>query len=151
AQRYRDVLALVAFLALLPPFLWDLETTPFVYTLGLSLLYFGFGIVLLLTLLDHPWLQRSGVLMGGVAGSLAFMGAHSYSIYLWHIPVQLWAVGLLQAGLRAHLSPWSRFLIYFVGSIVFGIAMSRLVEFPVLRLRDRILPSRSGAITEPNA
>jgi hypothetical protein len=37
-------------------------------------------------------------------------------------------------------------LVYILGSIILGIAMARLVEFPVLRIRDRMIPSRSKAL-----
>ncbi len=38
-------------------------------------------------------------------------------------------------------------LVYVVGSFVIGISVSRLVEWPVIRLRDRYFPSRSGTAT----
>jgi hypothetical protein len=39
---------------------------------------------------------------------------------------------------------YGRFAVYFVGSRVIGIVMSKLIEYPIfrlLRLRDRILPA----------
>ena len=52
-------------------------------------------------------------------GALAFVGAHSYSIYLWHETAKFWAL------------PWFE---RWVGS----------GSLPVLRLRDRLAPSRVG-------
>jgi hypothetical protein len=40
--------------------------------------------------------------------------------------------------------------VYLVGSILFGIAMAKLIEFPVLRLRDRFFPARTASL-EPES
>jgi hypothetical protein len=37
-------------------------------------------------------------------------------------------------------------LVYLAGSVAFGILMANLTEYPVLRIRDRLFPSRSGSI-----
>lgn len=73
--------------------------------------------------------------------TLAALGAQSYSIYLWHMALMLWAVPHLQNGLS-----WGwRTALYMAGAFVIGIGMARILELPLLRLRDRWYPSRSSA------
>ena len=69
------------------------------------------------------------------------MGVYSYSIYLWHGGVGAWGPGLVRKMLHIPMGEYLRFTIYFFGSLAFGILMSRLIEYPVLRLRDRIFPA----------
>ena len=76
--------------------------------------------------------------------AIAWVGLYSYGIYLWHSVVRQPAKLLLA---RLHLSSdpaaWIFALSFQLGlSIAIGYAMSRIVEFPFLYLRDRIFPSK---------
>jgi hypothetical protein len=55
--------------------------------------------------------------------------------------VAAWGPGLVRRLLHLPTSRLEQFFVYMVGSLVFGIFMSKLIEFPVLRLRDRIFPA----------
>lgn len=81
--------------------------------------------------------QRSGY----IAGLIAFIGCHSYSIYLWHAVVVLW--------LAWFPARWFRFPAYLVMAIVMGTLMSKLVEIPALRLRDKLFPSIRPRVIVP--
>jgi peptidoglycan/LPS O-acetylase OafA/YrhL len=114
----------------------------FLATFGYSFIYLGFVGVLLLSLYVHgifsgklAWIME---LAGGVT---AYVGMYSYSIYLWHGPTAAWLPGFFRRTLGFPAGEYGRFAVYFVGSLVIGIVMSKLIEYPILRLRDRILPA----------
>ena len=125
---------------LAPAFAFELETTPFIYTIGLTIFYVGSGMMLVGILVSR--IPRSRLV-----AALATIGKHSYSIYLWHMFVLGWGIGLVEGTLDVELDSGTRLARYFVGSFVLGIAMAKGVEVPLLRVRDRWLPSGSpGAV-----
>jgi peptidoglycan/LPS O-acetylase OafA/YrhL len=128
-EKYRVALGLCAAVFFLPPFFMELGKGVFLQTAGLTLLGLGSGIVLLLMLHNYKRPQ----------GPVAYIGSHSYSIYLWHIPVCYWIVPWL-AGM---LPPWEKTVFYFAASILLGILAAQFIETPVLALRDRVCRSRS--------
>jgi peptidoglycan/LPS O-acetylase OafA/YrhL len=116
-------------------------------TFGFTWLYLGFGGVLLLSL------YVKGILRGKIARcfeivgtAAASVGMYSYSIYLWHGPAGAWFPGLVRRVLRVSQGPNERFLTYLIGSLAIGITMSKIIEYPILRLRDRIFPSAQGIV-----
>ena len=139
ARRFRWLL-LAAGLALLYPvcrlYIWD----HFVFTYGLTFLYVGFGLILLGGLAFE--LPTTG-LLGLPLRGIAFVGAHSYSIYLWHMPVKIWLALYLQRWFHMEYTPVNCIWTYIIGSFAIGIPMSLIVETPTLALRDWLLPSRS--------
>jgi len=131
AQRYAIVLlattvAVLALVASLP------SALPVGYTIGLTLLSIGYAALIMVAV---------GRGMGDNAATrlTAFVGRHSYSIYLWHLAVLAWVMPLLAGPLR--LRTFGRFMfVYTILALAIGVAMSRLIEWPVLRLRDRWIP-----------
>jgi peptidoglycan/LPS O-acetylase OafA/YrhL len=133
----RETFLLVLGAALLAPaFIFRVETTFLVHTVGLTVFYLGSGLLVVVLVLrglpDRPWVRCA-----------AFLGSYSYSIYLWHL------MGRSELGMilwqRLRLPPMSPLGVsaYILGSIAAGIAMAKIVEVPVLRVRDRLFPSRS--------
>lgn len=112
----------------------------YLYTVGLTMLYVGWGILLLVAM-SYEFQTTNKIIIG-----IAKIGIYSYSIYLWH---------KLFSGLCPLLAVWYPVLpgtnlwlwIYFFTSIFVGITMSKCVEWPVLRLRDRFFPSRQHGST----
>lgn len=110
-------------------------------TIGYTFIYLGFGGVLLLCLYVHGILRREiGRIVEYIGRAFAFVGVYSYSIYLWHGPVDAWFPGLMRRAVHFPTSKIGNFGAYFIASLVIGIAMSRLIEYPVLHLRDRLFP-----------
>jgi peptidoglycan/LPS O-acetylase OafA/YrhL len=127
AVRYRLLLVGGGLLLLMPPFVWPLRSALWIPTVGFTGLYLGAASILL------AWLPASEP-THPVARGLAYVGSHSYSMYLWHLPVKY----VLLSRLGAH---WGLYAVsYLFGSVVVGIAMAAVIEFPILRLRDRYWP-----------
>jgi len=110
-------------------------------TIGFTFIYLGCGGFLLLALYVHGILPKAAAWLTGKLGSLfAAAGVYSYSVYLWHGPFAKWLPGLFRQILHIHIGDTTEFLIYFTGSFAVGILMSKLIEYPILHLRDRIFP-----------
>ena len=68
---------------------------------------------------------------------VANIGLYSYGIYLWHTSVTGPVVFLVH---RLNL-PWAEYPVRLVSAIVLGAIMTKLIEFPFLRLRETVMPA----------
>lgn len=136
-HRSRPIIV-AASIALIAPALVLSQDHLWMRTAGLTCLYLGFGGVLLsfltMPLERHRWL-------GLPCATFAGIGFYSYSIYLWHVPVIAVGVPLLVRAMGGTGNPWIELSAYLIGAVGIGIGMARIVEFPFLKLRDRLLPS----------
>jgi peptidoglycan/LPS O-acetylase OafA/YrhL len=130
----RQVLMVAGSLLLVPAFIFPLETTPFIYTGGLTVFYLGSGMLLAGVLLSEIPRHR-------IVTLLAMLGSYSYSIYLWHMFVIGWIIPYVQrvSGLRFGFLLGAA--LYVGGSLAFGVFMARLIEVPALAVRDRRFPA----------
>lgn len=124
--RWRPFLLIGAIALAAPAFYFKLGAAPMLTTFGLTAITLAAGSLLIVSL---TW--KSG------PTTLVRIGSFSYSIYLWHMTLLLFGV----ARLPTTVDPFSRLLIFGVGSIGFGILMARLIETPFLAIRDRYFPS----------
>jgi len=141
-RRYFGVLVVGGIALSIPAFNYIMRDTPYLYTLGFTSLYVGSGMLL-------SAIVVRGLPENRVMRAIGYVGSHSYSIYLWHLPVNVWLVGGLLRG--AELSRWTAWSLYMSASIVVGIVLAQMIEFPVLKVRDRFFPSRSKPLEEPAA
>jgi peptidoglycan/LPS O-acetylase OafA/YrhL len=142
-RRYAWVLGAIGLLLLVVSFI-NLGTF-FIYTSGFTCLFTAFGIFLAISLV-FPMPQREPVHL--LLRGAAFVGAHSYTIYLWHMPVKIWGPMYAQRWFGLKPSGASDLLIYFVGSILLGVVLSLMLEVPMLKLRDWLFPSRSQPLVQ---
>lgn len=113
----------------------------FLLSFGLTFLYLGFGGLLVLSLEVRNLLKgRVAQLVEQVGTGCAFIGRHSYSIYLWHAPLIVAFPVFERKVLHMKLPFVAIVIIYVAGSCALGIFFANLIEFPVLRFRDRFFP-----------
>jgi peptidoglycan/LPS O-acetylase OafA/YrhL len=140
SRKYASISLLTGIALLTPAFVCEFGKSVFLQTYGFSILYLGAGLVLIGAL----GLEREGQ-PGKIVRALAFVGSHSYSIYLWHLAGDRWVWYYLTLKFQG-LSWWTYAAVYFSSAFIIGIGLSVLIEWPVLRLRDFLFPSRSKAL-----
>lgn len=110
----------------------------FAYTVGFTFTTIGFAVVLLLALFPdrkfHPLTGKPSM----AARGFAFMGRYSYTIYLWHVPLAMMSAWIET---ETRMNQYLLHALYCAASVGVGVGASKLLEQPVLRLRERLLPN----------
>jgi peptidoglycan/LPS O-acetylase OafA/YrhL len=135
--RRRAVVGVVGLALVAPAFVWSLKTT-WMHTIGFTMLYVGYGAVIMLAVTSERAMPEP-------LGSLAFVGQHSYSIYLWHRVVLVSMRQALEQALGYRMPFAIEVVLMTTGAIALGVAMGKLVEMPAMRLRDRWFPRPTEA------
>ena len=121
-----------------PAFFLAVEEHEWISVVAVTIFYLGSGCLVLAA----ARLDRTGSRILRFIGSL---GATSYSMYLWHVPVKMWGTELVWK--LSGSSSYAKFLFaYLIGTPAWGYIMSKSIEWPFIRLRDRLLPSRSESL-----
>lgn len=134
------LLLITALILIAPVWFLEMEEGPYLLTFGLTANYVGFCALVALAVFrfssffDHAFFRV-----------WTYIGAHSYTIYLWHMLSKRFFSILRKRGTLELPFVWE-LLSYIAVSFVVGILMSWLVERPFLNLRDRLFPSRSGSL-----
>ncbi len=144
-KRARPGLLVLAVLGVIPSLAVPRTDHLVISTVGFTLQYLAFGAWLVLTLLWGEGEHRLGIWRA--VSRLAAIGRHSYSIYLWHMMVATFGVHFFRVLTGRADRLGIEIVFYLVTSVVLGIVMSVVVEQPVLKLRERWFPSRSGSVT----
>lgn len=114
---------------------------PWVTVHGFVPIYCGAAVLTLLAL-RIPQSRNTALSMAGK------VGAHSYSIYLWHMPILLWSAPFI----ASDADSWTCTLFLAANILVIlavGVLLSLAVETPFLRLRDRCCPRGFANIKAP--
>lgn len=134
-----SILLLATGLVLIAPSLKYEETDAFMFVPGFTLMYMGFG-CLLLFMLYHDW-KPAGRFIAKFFDLLAYVGQNSYSVYLWHFPV-MYIIGLfLPSTGNAY---YALIAVQNVAGLIVGLVMAKLIEMPVLTLRDKFFAPTKG-------
>ncbi len=125
---------LVASLAGIAFGLYNGHETRAMWSFGYTLTYLSLGSLMLLVYGYHGRATRSWAYK-----AIAWIGVYSYGIYLWHLSVRE-----PLARFALHVPPnirWGTLLIsQYAAAIVLGVLLTKAVEFPMLRLRERLVP-----------
>ena len=141
-HRYAWPILLLSVVCVAPPLFWRVNL--FMETAGFTCLYLGFGGIMMLAVTG--WL-RGPRLVRPTLSIVAWMGVYSYSIYLWHLPTR---VGIRLAGARlfggGSMALAVESVAYLVLAIGVGVVMAKVIEFPLVRVRDRFIPAPARAM-----
>jgi peptidoglycan/LPS O-acetylase OafA/YrhL len=116
------------------------KSSPIMLTVGFTVLYLGAAALILLASAQSSTIEASRP-----ARAIAWIGLYSYTIYLWHLSVR---EPIHKAVLRVHLATvswWLSPILETGAAIVIAMIASRLVEWPMLKIRDRLMPERQIA------
>jgi peptidoglycan/LPS O-acetylase OafA/YrhL len=109
----------------------------YMYTAGFSLISLGFGMILLLLLSNPESPFYSRVKNVAPLKWITFVGYYSYTVYLWHIPAEAL---ISKYNLYYTVPTFPLFCIYLCSCVGIGFVFAKLVEIPMLKIRERYFP-----------
>ena len=128
------LLFLLVFLIVIPlPYFFDV-TSKLIISIGFTLLYVAFGMLLLLTLFAKDIFKKDVFTNSLILKPIALVGVYSYTIYLWHIPAE-GVINRFNIYYKWNIIP--AFTLYVVISILAGVITSKIIELPALKIRDK--------------
>lgn len=154
-RRWRWVLLLAGLVLIAPMMVYRLEPNVWVPSLGFTMLYLGYGSILMAALaMRIDWMAQARGLLKipvSVLRAIGWVGLFSYPIYLWHLDLGRYPVlYLLDTGVFEPLPVELRWLLattlYLTLAIAGSALIGKLIERPMLLLRDRLFPGRTVAI-----
>lgn len=134
-----NILIVFSLVLLSVPFIFSVKSY-FISTIGFTLLYIGFGIVnsvFITNTKTYPIFNN--VISKSIFSFIAWVGIYSYTIYLFHM---LFLKHLTQL-FDPNTSNFNQILfsvLYLGGSILSGVLMSKSIEIPALKLREKYYP-----------
>lgn len=135
-RRQRFSLIVLGIVLLSPSLIFELEKSPWLNVFGFTLFYCGAAAITL-------GFNELGQTSSRLYLFLAYLGANSYTIYLCHVPIEMWAAWTVGNQMTT-LTGWGIYLtLYVAGAMLAGCVFSALVERPTLILRERFFPAKA--------
>jgi peptidoglycan/LPS O-acetylase OafA/YrhL len=117
-------------------------TSKFLPTIGLTFIYLGFGALLLSTLYTDIRSKIHKIkVISIIYRSIEKMGVYSYSIYIIHVVVSILVKSLR---IKFNIQDELALTLYFCSAIFAGILLSKMIEIPFLKARDKYFPSKTS-------
>lgn len=136
----RTYLVISGLVLILPAFIFKIEANSWISVYGVICFYLGAGMII-------TGCISSTTLSKNYFTKLAKLGTYSYSIYIWHMPVResiLPQFYKLISPLFSSISWQVNLLFYTLGSIIFGLIMANILEYPMLIVRERWFPDKNA-------
>lgn len=146
--RYWYVILPACIACVLPTIFYSRRDPP-MFTVGLTVMYIGYGGILLsaVCVKDEKWTRFKSM------RCVAAIGRHSYNIYLWHyfipklfpsyVTFQLWLSSKIA---NDFFCVAVQVFVFAALSIGIGYLGTKLIETPFLKLRDRLVASKYKAV-----
>lgn len=132
--RFKYVIMICSIIMILPDFIFRRDQNNWISIYLLSTNPIAYGSLLILAL------KSKSRIFGNKA--LAFIGTNSYAMYLWFPFLNIY----LQKSILPHTSERC-FILYFIfyitGTILVGMLVTKIIEQPLLKLRDRLYGKQS--------
>jgi peptidoglycan/LPS O-acetylase OafA/YrhL len=149
----RRVPLLAAGIVLWAPNLVVPTSTAWVRTAGLTMNLLGSAAFLLAAYHTHRSdIRVAAPLVHRFASTVAWIGVYSYAVYLWHVTVTGMLGRDLVPWITSRAGGWTGWtwlasvVVLTSCAVLGGFLASVAVEGPMLRLRDRMFPSRSASL-----
>lgn len=146
----KKVLLLILSIILLAPIFIFPYYDEWTFTIGLTSIWMGYsGIVMLLVILPAEQKKWNDFFHTKPALVIAWIGFYSYAIYLFHVFIGAGALSNFRKYCWMQAPLAVQFLVFLAVDIFFGYFISKLIEQPILRWRNRNLPSKGQVNMQP--
>ncbi len=118
---------------LLTNFFFERDDNNWISVFSLTVNAICFGILIVFSLRSQARLFQNK--------TLAFIGRHSYNIYLWHFFTNIISYQLFKNYMHNQYIWLGYIVFFFVSTFFVGVFFTKVVEEPLLKIRDRLYPT----------
>lgn len=138
AKRLNNWLLLIFAVCITPVFLLPISN-PFIATVGFTLLYIGFGALLVYCITKaNVELNIARIVSPVLFNIISNIGVYSYAVYLWHFFVRYY---IMQFYIEPLNWPHIIEVVVYIGlSLLLSIFLSKKIEYYFLKIRDKYFP-----------
>lgn len=140
-NRNYKIISIIGLSLLSIVFIWPIDSY-WMGTIGLTMLYVAFGAILSVVIVLEERIMKMKW-TSKIVNVFGFIGFYSYSIYLFHTMVAAFLIPVIFILSPVSLGGEILFVLYFIFSVGVGVVMSKFIELPFLKFRDRFFKSNS--------